>query len=69
MFTLNELLVIRQALVVQKKSVERLSNKEGQPESVAAEYRKVGAEILGVQNHLDMEVRKLQEVEAAKNKK
>lgn len=33
------------ALVMQQKSVMRLSAKEGQPESVAAEYRKVAKSI------------------------
>lgn len=48
MFTLSELKVIAAALVVQEKSVLRLAAKEGQPESVAAEYRKVANEIQSV---------------------
>lgn len=69
MFSLNDLLVMRAALVVQRKSVERLAAKEGQPETVAAEYRKVGNDIIAVQNRVDAEVRRLQEAEAAKLKK
>ena len=45
MFNLKELLVIAGALVVQQKSVMRLAQKEGQPETVALEYRKVSGEI------------------------
>lgn len=48
MFTKAELMDIAAALVVQSKSVARLAAKEGQPESVAVEYRKVGARIDGV---------------------
>lgn len=48
MFSVSELKVIAAALVVQEKSVLRLAAKEGQPESVAAEYRKVATEIQSV---------------------
>lgn len=45
MFTKSELMDIALALMVQSKSVGRLAAKEGQPESVAIEYRKVGSRI------------------------
>lgn len=45
MFTKGELSDIAAALMVQSKSVARLAAKEGQPESVAIEYRKVGSRI------------------------
>lgn len=45
MFTVSELKVLGSALLVQEKSVLRLAAKEGQPDTVAAEYRKVAAEI------------------------
>lgn len=45
MFSKNELVVIGKALVMQEKSVLRLAGKDEQPESVAAEYRKVAVEI------------------------
>jgi hypothetical protein len=44
-YDVRQLKVIAAALVVQEKSVNRLAAKEGQPESVAAEYRKVSQEI------------------------
>lgn len=44
-FTVAELKVLGSALLVQEKSVLRLAAKEGQPDTVAAEYRKVAAEI------------------------
>lgn len=69
MFTKSQLLMIRSALTVQQKSVQRLANKEGQPESVAAEYRKVDGDIRMVQQFVDAEVRKLDEAEVAKLKK
>lgn len=59
MFTVAELRVIASALIVQSKSVARLAAKDGQPEPVAAEYRKVGAEILSVQKKVDQELDKL----------
>lgn len=45
MFTKSELKLIAYALVQYEKSVLRLSAKEGQPESVAVEYRKAASEI------------------------
>lgn len=45
MFSMSELKQIGKALVAQEKSVQRLAAKEGQPDTVAAEYRKVGMEI------------------------
>ena len=47
-YTLKDLKTISAALVVQEKSVIRLAAKEGQPESVAVEYRKVAQEISSV---------------------
>jgi len=43
MFTNVELGQIASALMLQRKSVQRLAAKEGQPEAVADEYRKVDA--------------------------
>lgn len=60
MFALNELLIIRSSLVVQSKSVQRLAAKEGQPESVALEYRKVFDDISSVMKHVEMEITKIQ---------
>lgn len=62
MFTKSELLVISKALVVQEKSVQRLAAKEGQPDSVAAEYRKVGVEIGDVMKKVSVELSKLEQV-------
>lgn len=59
MFTLDELKVIASALVVQEKSVSRLAAKEGQPESVAAEYRKVSGQIVAVMRKVMSEQDKL----------
>lgn len=44
MFTAAELKFIVSALAMAAKSAQRLANREGQPESVAAEYRKVLAD-------------------------
>lgn len=59
MFTKAEFSVILAALTVQSKSVMRLAAKEGQPESVAAEYRKVGSEIADVYRKVQAEMDKL----------
>lgn len=67
MFQLDALRVIKAALTVQAKSVGRLAAKEGQPESVAAEYRKVGQEIIEVFKVVDAEIVKAEQ--AAKGKK
>ena len=61
-FTLDELKVIAGALVVQEKSVMRLAAKEGQPENVAAEYRKVRGEIEKVMRKVIMQVDELTQV-------
>lgn len=37
--------LVNQALLQMEKSVQRLAAKEGQPEPVAVEYRKVGKQI------------------------
>lgn len=44
--------MVVQALVAMEKSVQRLAAKEGQPDSVAAEYRKVGQQIAGLMRKL-----------------
>lgn len=62
MFTKNELAVIAKALVTQEKSVQRLAAKEGQPDSVAAEYRKVGVAIGDVMKKVSVELSKLEQV-------
>lgn len=45
MFTSVDLVMIRKALILMQKSVSRLANKEEQPESVVAEYRKVYGDV------------------------
>lgn len=62
MFTLEELMQVWTALVVQEKSVNRLAAKEGQPQSVAAEYRKVSASIVELIRKVGSEVDKLQKL-------
>ena len=59
MFTRKELVSIQAALKVQQASVTRLAAKEGQPDSVAAEYRKVSGEIADLQRKVQVEVDKL----------
>lgn len=59
MFTKAELMDIAAALVVQGKSVARLAAKEGQPESVAAEYRKVAVRIDSVYKKVMLELDKV----------
>ena len=56
MFNRKELDVISRALVVQLKSVERLSAKEGQPETVALEYKKVAGEIVSLLRKVNDEI-------------
>lgn len=60
MFSLKELLAIAKALVMQEKSVQRLAAKEGQPETVAIEYRKVGQEISELFKKVNAEINKLE---------
>lgn len=62
MFTVAELKVLAAALLVQEKSVLRLAAKEGQPETVAAEYRKVAAEIQALLRKTVGEIDKLSQV-------
>lgn len=45
MFSLQELTMFVKALALQEKSVLRLAAKDEQPDSVAAEYRKVATDI------------------------
>lgn len=45
MFSVEELKMIVSGLQMAVKSAQRLANREGQPETVAAEYRKVNAEM------------------------
>lgn len=59
MFTLPELQLIVNALAMSAKSAQRLSAREGQPESVAAEYRKVIGEVSAVQRKALTEMDKL----------
>ena len=68
MFDLKQLAVIKAALVVQSKSVMRLAAKEGQPESVAQEYRKVGQEIAEVFKVVEAEHVKLEQAAKAGKK-
>lgn len=62
MFSVAELKVLAAALLVQEKSVLRLAAKEGQPETVAAEYRKVAAEIQALLRKAVGEIDKLSQV-------
>lgn len=55
MFSKTELGVIRKALIAMQKSVTRLANKEEQPESVVAEYRKVYGEISTLIKHVEQD--------------
>ena len=68
MFDLKQIAVIKAALVVQSKSVMRLAAKEGQPESVAQEYRKVGQEIAEVFKVVEAEQVKLEQLAKAGKK-
>lgn len=54
-FTKADLSAILGALTVQRKSVQRLAAKEGQPESVANEYRKVDVELSRVMDKVTRE--------------
>lgn len=56
MFTKIELDVISKALMVQLKSVERLAAKEGQPETVALEYKKVAGQIVNLMRKVNDEI-------------
>ena len=56
MFTVTELKDIAKALVLQEKSVQRLAQKEGQPDSVAAEYRKVGVAVADLIKKVNAEI-------------
>lgn len=62
MFTKSDLVMILKALVLQEKSVLRLAGKDEQPESVAAEYRKVAAEIGDLMKKCNLEIAKLENV-------
>lgn len=44
-FTKSQLLVVEKALSLAEKSASRLAAREGQPEAVAAEYRRYGVEV------------------------
>lgn len=61
MFTKNELVNIGKALVLQEKSVQRLAAKEGQPDSVAVEYRKVAVEIGDLLKKVTIELSKMEQ--------
>lgn len=60
MFTKEELVGIGSALVIQEKSVNRLAAKEGQPQSVAVEYRKVAGEVANLIKKVNQEILKLE---------
>lgn len=59
MFTIDEFNQIRVALMMAQKSAQRLSNREGQPVSVAVEYRAVIARIGILIVKVDEEIKKL----------
>lgn len=59
MFTVAELLVIRKALVLSAKSIERLSRKDGQPDAVVKAFVLAHAEVNGVISKLDGEIAKV----------
>lgn len=59
MFSKQQLIQIGKALVMQEKSVLRLAGKEEQPDSVAAEYRKVAADIGDLMKIVQLEIVKL----------
>lgn len=58
MFTKEELKRIAEALVLQEKSVLRLAAKEGQPETVAVEYRKVATSVAALMRKVVAELDK-----------
>lgn len=60
MFNKYDLVMILKALVLQEKSVLRLAGKDEQPESVAAEYRKVASEIAELMKKCNLEIAKLE---------
>lgn len=66
MFTATELKRIVTALTMAAKSAQRLANREGQPESVAAEYRRVLAEDSVLVRKAQVELDKLSAVKAPK---
>ena len=55
MFSLNELKLIRSALIAMEKSVMRLANKDGQPENVVTEYRKSRVEVSNTIKHVEQD--------------
>lgn len=50
------------ALVLQEKSLQRLAAKEGQPDSVAVEYRKCSVEVGDLIKKVTLEIVKLDAV-------
>lgn len=66
MFNANELARIVVALTMAAKSAQRLANREGQPASVAAEYRRVLAEDSVLVRKAQTELDKLSAVKAPK---
>lgn len=62
MFSKEELVQIANALVMQEKSVNRLAARDGQPPTVAVEYRSVAAVIAGLLKKVNMEIHKLEQV-------
>lgn len=59
MFTVSELLVIRKALVLSAKSIERLSRKDGQPDAVVKAFVIAHSEVNAVISKLDGEIAKV----------
>lgn len=69
MFSLEEWNDVAAAMVVQIKSVERLARKEGQPDSVANEYRNVHRRLLDVSAKVVAERDKVAAIAKAQVKK
>lgn len=59
MFNKVQLVMIGKALVQAEKSASRLAARDGQPESVAAEYRKFGADVGDLIKFVNIELVKM----------
>lgn len=55
-FTKSQLLVVEKALALAEKSASRLASREGQPEAVAAEYRRYAVEVAELIKSVQMEI-------------
>lgn len=62
MFNRLQLGMIEKALVASEKSAQRLAVREGQPENVAAEYRKFAGEVAVLIKGVQAEIVKLDSV-------